>query len=94
MADIHCYDDNSSYSLFHSSAKARAFKIKAVVLAFLIFGMIVATIGSVSVTFPPRNENAPATLDVVANKNADKGLEIAESHAPPVVPPPHPLPPE
>ena len=21
MADIHCYDDNSSYSLFHSSVK-------------------------------------------------------------------------
>ncbi len=21
MADIHCYDDNSSHSLFHSSAK-------------------------------------------------------------------------
>lgn len=69
-------------------------KIKAVILAFLLVGMITAAIGPVFAApgIPPSPKKIPTkaklpnVYDLVPDQ-AKPGLDIADSHAPDVVPP-------
>lgn len=72
-------------------------KIKTVVLAVLLVSMVVVTISVVSAAIPPDNEKRSdharvPDVDELTPDQAQRGLDIASSHAPAAVPRMHAVP--